>query len=140
MTRLARLSAVGLLLVVTGCRTCDDRPRPFSRLRDAFDREDDRPRSARDTTPRMTDPCAPCAGGTGYGQPLGSPMTWGGGPVAGVPVVVGPTYPGGAGTVVPGGTYSPRDGELPLPGEYAQPRSSDFGRTAPKPPNTFTGK
>ncbi len=144
MTRLTQLTVVGLLLVAAGCRTCDDRPRPFQRIRDAFDRDDDRariPPTRNDAGPRLNDPCAPCAGGVpthagstlggSYGGTvIGSPMGMGGGPIMGTPI-----YPSGPGTVLPQpGSYVPRDNELPAPGGYSQPGAVDMGRSKPPTP------
>jgi hypothetical protein len=89
----------------------------------------------------MGDPCLPCVdgrtiGGVGYGGEL----TGWSGPVVSGPILSGPIYSGGTGTLLPSGTYTPRDNELPLPGGYSQPRETDYGRTAPRPPNSFTGR
>jgi hypothetical protein len=139
MTRLTRLTAFGLLLVAAGCRTCDDRPRPLARLRDALDRDDharDRIAPTRnDASPRLGDPCAPCAGGMptyagtvlggSYGGTvIGAPMGLTSGPMMGTPI-----YPSGPGTMLPQpGSFAPRDNELPAPGGYSQPNPADMGR------------
>lgn len=144
MTRLTHLTAVGLLLVAAGCRTCDDRPRPFQRIRDAFDRDDDRARIAperHNAAPRLGDPCAPCANGmpTHSGSVLGGSY---GGTVIGAPMGMGgPIYPSGPGTVLPPpGSYIPRDNELPPPGGYSQPNPADMGRGKSPPAGGLAGK
>lgn len=132
MPRLLHLTIAGLMLLAAGCRTCDDRPGPFKRLRDAFDRDDharDRIAPVRhDASPRLGDPCAPCANGipTHAGSVLGGY----GGPVIGAPMGLGtPIYPSGQGTVLPQpGSFAPRDNELPAPGGYSQPNPADMGR------------
>ena len=168
MTRLARLSVLGLLLAGVGCHTCGDRPVLFPRLREALDRDDDdrlrdrvrrthdadadRLAATRPAVAAVQPGCVPC-GGVG-GVPTGSTLGYGGGvvsgpvvyggtygtPSLGAPVMTGgsggmPVYPGGSGVVIPGGTYTPRDNELPLPGGYSQPRAEDMGRLAPRPSN-----
>jgi hypothetical protein len=149
MTRLVRLSLLGFVLVAAGCRTCDDRPRAFGRLRDALDRDDDREplrermENRHAAAPRMADPCVPCStGAMPYsGHVLGGSSAG----VIGAPIMPSgttwPNYPSGPGTVLPPpGTYLPRDNELPAPGGYSQPGAVDMGRIAPKPSNTLTGR
>jgi hypothetical protein len=155
MPRSLRLLAFGLVLLAAGCRTCDDRPRPLQRLRDAFDRDDDRDRPVRPRTddrlgsnlrPTAPGTCDPCA--TGGAMPVGrttggfgGEVIYGGmttGMVSG-PTLGTPVYPGGAGTVLPG-TYR-RDDELPPPGGYSQPGAVDMGRGGvPRPATSLTGR
>lgn len=124
-------------LFAAGCRTCDDRPALFPRLRDTFDRDDERFADRfrdRYPLPAATAPCVPCGGGMGYpvgGLTGGTPM-YGGYP--GVPQLGTPIYPSGDGT-----PYRPRrDDELPLPGEYSRPGAADTSRgVAPKPPSSL---
>lgn len=143
MPRLLQLTIAGLMLLAAGCRTCDDRPGPFKRLRHAFDRDDNAhvAPAKPDTGPRLSDPCAPCASGvpTYAGNVLGGSY---GGTVIGAPMGIGsgPIYPSGPGTVLPPpGTYAPRDNELPAPGGYSQPNPADMGRV-PRPTGAFTGR
>lgn len=155
MTRITYAALSGLFLLAAGCRTCDDRPRAFGRLRDAFDRDDYARRPPPIApVPRMSDPCAPCAAGPGVhsGQVLGGstggafalPTGWSSGPTYTLPPggTIGPFAPSGPGTTVlpPPGTYAPRDNELPPPGGYSQPGAVDMGNAAPKPANNLTGR
>jgi hypothetical protein len=149
MPRLLQLTIAGLMLLAAGCRTCDDRPGPFKRLRHAFDRDDNAhvAPAKPDTGPRLSDPCAPCAsgvptyagnvlGGSYGGTVIGAPMGMSSGPVMGTPI-----YPSGPGTVLPPpGSFSPRDNELPAPGGYSQPNPADMGRVKSPPSGGLAGK
>jgi hypothetical protein len=147
MRRTLTLLSLAGLLAAAGCRTCDDRPGLFGRLRG--DAHDDARQADRGPPPHIpyqpVSPagCLPCSGGTVYpaGTTLGMPTVVGGGYATptGYPVVPGlatPAYPSGDGT-----PYRPRrDDELPLPGGYSQPGAAEMGRgTAPKPPGTLSG-
>lgn len=140
MTRLHTLLIFAGLLAAVGCRSFEDRPALFPRLRNGDDQYASR---LREQPPPITaNPCLPCAGmGTAYpsGMTLGMPTVVGGGYTmptgfSSQPMLGTPIYPSGNGT-----PYLPkRDDELPLPGEYSRPGAAEAGRgTAPKPPNSL---
>jgi len=151
MTRLHKLLIFAGLLAAVGCRTFEDRPALFPRLRNAVDEDRayaDRLRDRYNQPPAVaaTNPCLPCAGMGGTypsGMTLGMPTVVGGGYTlptgfSSQPMLGPPTYPNGEGM-----PYRPRrDDELPLPGEYSRPGAAETGRNiAPKPPGSLpTGK
>lgn len=149
MRRTLTSLSLSAVLVAAGCRTCDDRPGLFGRLRgDAHDDQrmaDRGPYSHIPYQPASAGGCVPCSGGGVYpgGTTLSMPTVVGGGYAmptgyTTVPGMGQPVYPSGDGTPL----RPRRDDELPLPGGYSQPGAVEMGRgTAPKPPVTLpTGK